>query len=51
MSTAPSGDPGYQSVRTGSARVQDSGRMMKQMREAAQRASGIMDGIVQASRA
>ncbi|KQP17846.1 methyl-accepting chemotaxis protein [Pseudorhodoferax sp. Leaf267] len=40
-----------ESVRTGSARVEDSRRMMKQMREAAQRASAIMDGIVQASRA
>jgi len=37
------------SVRTGNARVQDSGAMMQKMREAADRAGEIMDGIIQSS--
>ena len=39
------------SVQTGFERVNESGDMMKQMRVAAAHASGIMDGIVQASHA
>nr|WP_145547755.1 PAS domain-containing methyl-accepting chemotaxis protein [Variovorax boronicumulans] len=39
-----------QSVQTGSARVQDTGRAIAQIQEAAGRASAIMDGIVQAAR-
>lgn len=38
-----------QSIEAGHARVNDSGRMMEQIRAAAQRAGSIMDGIVQAS--
>jgi methyl-accepting chemotaxis protein len=38
------------SVKVGHARVQDSGARMQQMRDAAERASEIMSGIVQASR-
>ena len=39
-----------ESVQTGGARVQDSGRAIQQMQQAAHRASDIMDGIVQAAR-
>ena len=38
------------SVQTGNARVQDTGRAIQKMQEAAGRASAIMDGIVQAAR-